>query len=64
MSVTDHTRLLAMLVHAKPAEGYQRIHVEDEATRITMHTGPDDAVVVFTFNEQDRLATVSVTEAG
>jgi hypothetical protein len=62
--VSEHTRLLAMLKHAKPAHGYQHLEVRDEATRITMHTGPDDAVVLFTFDEQDRLATVSVTEAG
>jgi len=55
-----------MLVHAKPAEGHERLDVRDEPARITLRTNPGEAVI-FTFNEQDQLATVRterVTEDG
>lgn len=63
---TDKEALIGMLGHAQPLWG-DELHVRhDVAGRnaVTFHTGPDDAVATFYFNDQDQLELVQVSESG
>jgi hypothetical protein len=59
---TEREQLIAMLSHAE-VRNYQKLAVGVSAAVVTVHTGPDDAIAMFSFDASGRLAAVSVDES-
>ena len=62
-ALTEKEQLLAMLAHASTEEWQTGLSVTQEPeNEITIHTGRDDAIAVFTFDETGTLVKISVDE--